>query len=290
MKFGIYRLNEVLDDSGIATIEAEYRLPITLISVYRAWNNCAVEDDLPWLDYLKGSCRDLLLTWEPWRLPSTDDQPEVQPEFSLGQIISGRYDNYIQAFSKVLSEFSQKIFLRPMHEMNGNWYPWGGSVNNNSTELYLQAWQHIWKLVHKNVGSNIQFVWSPYVTSYPSEQGNAIERYYPGDDYVDWVGIDGYNWGTTIDENGWLSFKQIFEDAYKNLVNISQRPLMISEFACSENGGDKAKWITEAFDSLRKLFKRIDIVIWFDEKKECDWRIASSIQTLNAFRKIGDQK
>jgi mannan endo-1,4-beta-mannosidase len=290
MKFGIYRLNEVVDDLGIAAIEAELGLPINLISVYRAWNNCAIEDDLPWLNHLSGSCRDLLLTWEPWRFPIVGNRPEVQPEFSLSKIISGQYDNYIQDFSKALSSLPQKIYLRPMHEMNGNWYPWCGRVNDNSVELYLQAWQHIWKLVHKNVGSNMQFVWSPYATSYPTEQGNAIERYYPGDDAVDWVGIDGYNWGTMMGENGWLSFKQIFEDAYKNVVNISRRPLMIAEFACSENGGDKANWMIETFKCLRNSFKRIDLVIWFDEKKECDWRIASSIQALNAFRKIVEQK
>jgi hypothetical protein len=115
MKFGIYRLNEVIDDSGIATIEAEYRLPISLISVYRAWNNCNIEDDLPWLNHLSGSSRDLLVTWEPWRIPIVGSRPEVQPEFSLSKIISGQYDNYIQDFSKALSILPQKIYLRPMH-------------------------------------------------------------------------------------------------------------------------------------------------------------------------------
>jgi mannan endo-1,4-beta-mannosidase len=290
MKFGIYRFHEVIDDTGITAVETECGLPVTVISVYRAWSHCNIQDDQPWLEHLKGCCRDLLLTWEPWHLPVHGGRPEEQPEFSLREILSGRYDDYIRSFSKALSEFTQRIYLRPLHEMNGNWYPWCGKVNNNTVELYVPAWHHIHNLVCENVRSNIQWVWSPYATSCPDDPENAIERYFPGDDAIDWIAMDGYNWGDTLHEGGWSSFEQIFENAYKTITAISSRPLMISEIACAENGGDKARWIKQTFKSLTTSFHLVKLLIWFDAKKECDWRMASSSRALNAFRKIGEER
>ncbi len=277
MKFGLYRYHEVLDDSDIAAIEAEYELPINVISVYRSWNNCNIQDDLAWLEGLKGSCRDFLLTWEPWSNHVGNGPPEKQPAFTLSRILSGRYDDYIRSFSQVLSEFPQTVYLRPMHEMNGNWYPWCGRVNDNEVELFVPAWHHIRKIVGEEVSSNIKFVWCPYATSYPTEPENAIERYFPGDEATDWVAIDGYNWGKALNHREWLSFEQIFGSAYKTITDISQHPVMIAEIACSESGGDKAEWIIETFRSLKRSFKRVELLIWFDINKECDWRMIPGI-------------
>lgn len=287
MKLGIYRLHEVLDEAGISAIETECGIPFHVVSVYRAWNECQIQADLPWLERLKGSCRDILLTWEPWRLPDSGNFPLEQPEFSLKQILSGRFDTYIQTFARALSEFRQTIYLRPMHEMNGNWYPWCGRADQNSVELFIPAWHHIRDLVCKHVSSNIKWVWSPYAFSFPDELGNTLDCYFPGDDAVDWVAVDGYNWGAVRPEVGWQSFEQIFQSAYNAITTISHRPLMIAETGCAETGGDKAQWIRQAFASLKSRFGRIEVLVWFDVDKECDWRMASSTDSLNAFRNSG---
>lgn len=285
MKFGLYRLQEVLDESGLSMVERKCGVAVDVISVYRAWNECRIEDDTVWLDRLKGGSRDVLLTWEPWRLPEDGEAASRdQPGFSLKQLLSGRYDSYILAFARALSEFSQTVYLRLMHEMNGNWYPWCGSVNQNRTELFVPAWNHISNLVRCQSSSNISLVWSPYAASYPGGAGNALSDYFPGDSTVDWVALDGYNWGTAQPEIGWQSFENIFQDAYQSITKISRRPLMIAETGCSESGGDKARWIREAFDALENGFDRVEMLVWFDVKKECDWRIASSRSSLEAFK------
>ena len=286
MKLGIYRLHEVIDEAGVSAIETECGLPLHMLSVYRAWNECRIEADLPWLERLRGSCRDLLLTWEPWRLPERSNLHPEQPDFSLEQLLSRRYDEYIRAFARVLSTFPQTIYLRPMHEMNGNWYPWCGRVGRNSSELFISAWHHIRDLFGGHVSTNIKWVWSPYALSFPDEPGNAITRYFPGDDAVDWVAVDGYNWGRARPEIGWQSFEQIFGAAYSAITAISRRPLMIAETGCAEEGGDKAQWVREAFASLKNRFGRVEILVWFDVDKECDWRMASSPESLNAFRNV----
>jgi beta-mannanase len=151
----------------------------------------------------------------------------------------------------------------------------------------VAAWQYLRELVCHEVDTNIQWVWCPYAKSYPTIAENTIENYFPGDEATDWVALNGYNWGTTRADQQWLSFKQIFQVAYQKLTDISQRPIMIAETACPEIGGDKAKWIEESFDELFTSFKRERALVWFDIDKECDWRMASSPNTLEAFRSVG---
>jgi len=285
MKFGIYRLHEPLQESDLAFIEENYKTALQLVSVYRAWNRCYIEDDLPWLERLKQLPRDMLLTWEPWRIPPDEDRPFDQPDFALENIISGMYDSYIRAFGRELATFPRKIFLRTLHEMNGNWYPWCGTVNRNSGKLFIDAWNHIRNLVNMEAPYGIEWVWSPYAHSYPATPYNTIENYFPGDDALDWVAIDGYNWGSSREWSTWRSFEEIFSDAYKTLTSITRRPFMIGEVACGESGGSKELWIREALKALKGQFSKIEILVWFDVNKECDWRIASSSASLNAFRR-----
>jgi len=286
VKFGLYRLHEPSTETELASIEKKYRTPISIVSVYRAWNKCSVQDDLNWLEQLKKIPRDILLTWEPWKIPPSPDRPFDQPDFALKHIITGRYDEYIRSFSRELATFSQTIFLRTMHEMNGNWYPWCGTVNGNSAELHIAAWNHIRNLVNREVPTGIKWVWSPYAHSYPDQPSNSIDSYFPGDDSLDMIAIDGYNWGDSQEWSEWQSFEDIFSDSYESLSALSQRPFMIGETGCDESGGNKERWIAEAFNILKTRFNKIDALIWFDEKKECDWKISSSAASLQAFRAI----
>jgi len=111
-----------------------------------------------------------------------------------------------------------------------------------------------------------------------------MEDYFPGDDVVDLVAIDGYNWGRTRDWSVWQSFEEIFSDAYKTATALSKRPIIIGEAASAEIGGSKSLWISDGFKQLRRSFPRIEALIWFDVQKESDWRIASSPESLKAFR------
>ena len=66
--------------------------------------------------------------------------------------------------------------------------------------------------------------------------------YFPGTEEVDWVGLDGYNWGTNREWSGWQSFREIFSEAYDLLTQLApEKPFMIAEVGCAEEGGDKAE-------------------------------------------------
>ena len=261
---------------------------IQILSFYVAWGSGRKSPDLSGIQGVLNGGFIPMITWEPWRWPHELPEGvrrEDQPEFSLAMILNGKYDDYIWNWALDLEQISGPLFFRPMHEMNGNWYPWCGKVNGNKPEEYIETWCYIRSIFSKTRNDQLVWVWSPYVHSVPNESGNEIWRYYPGSEEVDWLALDGYNWGETREWSKWEDFGEIFRRGYGNLCQLdSEKPFMMAEIGCAEEGGDKGKWIEEAFQVLKDNFPRIRSLVWFNTKKECDWRIESSFQSLQAFR------
>jgi beta-mannanase len=127
-------------------------------------------------------------------------------------------------------------------------------------------------------------VFSPNVTDEPRTDANRMERYYPGDDVVDVLALDGYNWGDTRDWSSWTAFEDVFRAGYDRVARIGPQPIWFAEIASAEAGGDKSAWVADMFAVAGRAFPRLDAIVWFDENKEADWRIASRPAVLDAFR------
>ena len=284
MRFGIYRLEGIGDETSLCAIEDELGVSISIRSYYRAWNFCRIDDDRAWFEALADSHREVLLTWEPWKIPPPESRPEQQPEFSLQQILSGRYDTYIRDVARTLAALPVTVYLRPLHEMNGNWYPWCGTVNGNSPAEFIQTWHYLRDIFLAEQATNIVWVWSPYVFSYPAVPENQLDAYFPGEDALDLIGLDGYNWGNDAEWGRWQSFNELFAEAYGTVTKLCANRIMICETASAVTGGDKAVWVKEMLEQLNSDFCRVETLVWFDIDKECDWRIDSSEDVLQLFR------
>jgi beta-mannanase len=166
--------------------------------------------------------------------------------------------------------------------MNGNWYPWAAGVNGNAAGDYLAAWAHVRQIFRQENARNAQFVWSVNV-EYPGS--TPIDQLFPGDAQVDWVAMDGYNWGTEREGSSWRSFNVTFGATYNTLTAMSSRQILITETASSEAGGDKAAWIRDGLGlaNLQTNFPRVTGVIWFNEKKSGNWPIQTSAAATQAF-------
>lgn len=169
------------------------------------------------------------LTWEPW--DHADPGHEVQPAYQLADITAGTYDTYITNFANAMKAWgianSSFIYLRFAHEMNGSWYPWAEAANGNSAGDYVLAWRHVWNIFN-SVGANpyVSWQWCPNVD--PSHFFTPLAGLYPGDSYVNGVGMDGYNFGTAAIE-GWLTPTQVFEQTRLDIEAITAKPLRIWE-------------------------------------------------------------
>jgi hypothetical protein len=216
-----------------------------------------------------------VVTWEPWDPASGSAS---QPAYRLSAIISGADDAYITRWANEVRAFGHPIWLRFAHEMNGDWYPWAESVNGNAPGQYVAAWRHVHDLFAHAGATNVAWIWTPNVV-YPGT--TALAELYPGDAYVNWVGVDGYNWGSTRPQ-GWQSPEAVFGETLSALRQLSSRPIVIGETASAEAGGSKAAWINQFFATLA-AHPEVRAFLWFNLNKETDWRIESSPAATQAF-------
>jgi beta-mannanase len=284
VRFGLYLFDLPSNLESVHSWEAKLGHPVDLLSIYQAWGSRYRHFYARELRDIHYSGRTPLITWEPWDLPLSKKSPQDQPSFSLRRILAGDYDHYIRNWAHESKVLGLPYFLRPMHEMNGNWYPWCGTVNQNQPEDYVQAWRHLHDIFSESKANQVTWVWCPYAASYPDSSKNAISCYYPGDKYVDWIGLDGYNWGTSQAWSRWQTIDEIFSPAYETVSRLADKPILIAESASTETGGKKSEWIRSGLAKLNESFPKIDGFVWFNVRKECDWRIDSSMPALNAFR------
>lgn len=216
-----------------------------------------------------------MITWEPWDWRAGP----VQREYALSRTIHGVHDDYIRGWARQTRAYEGVVYLRFAPEMNGNWNPWSESANGNAAGEYVQAWRHVHAIFAEERVANVRWTWTPFVNYNGSTR---LSDLYPGDAWVDVVGVDGYNWGPTFAES-WLSFSMIFRPTVQDITSLTGRPLWVTEVGCAEKGGDKAAWITDMFDVIGRD-PRIGALIWFNANKETDWRIDSSAAALSSFR------
>jgi len=130
-------------------------------------------------------------------------------------------------------------------------------------------------------GDNQIFVWSPNLPSYPQTQENRFQAYYPGHNYVDWVGASCYNNGTT---------PVTLLDAWYNEY-ATRKPLMIVEGGSTEEytATPKPQWTTALYEALQTKYPQIKAMIWFNPQgggaDQSDLRIDSSQKALEAYQK-----
>ncbi len=222
-----------------------------------------------------------LVTLEFWN-PA---DPGASTPALLESISKGRWDGYLRKYARAAKAFGHTVWLRPLHEMNGDWYPWGGTVNGNAPGRFVGAWRHLKGVFDAEGASNVKFVWCPNVESVPNTPGNAIPRYWPGDGYVDLIALDGYNWGPgAYSWSRWQSFSEIFGPAYDIVTTLSNRPVFVAETACtSTTGNEKAAWIANMFQVIPARFPKLTGVLWFNGLSSHGWLLDSSPGSLQAF-------
>jgi beta-mannanase len=231
-----------------------------------------------------------MITWEPWD-PGTNANalrtPSTQPQYALSQINSGAFDPYIRTWARAIKALGGPVMLRPMHEMNGNWYPWSGVANGNTPAEFITAWRHIHDIFAQEGATNVTWVWSINVESRPPRADNTFADYYPGNAYVDWTAISGFNWGTSVHGTSWLSFNYWYTKPLAYLKTLG-KPICVAEFASVEVGGDKAAWITDAYTQIAAN-PSVKAVIYYDALEHGgynaqDWRVDTSPASLSAFK------
>jgi membrane-bound metal-dependent hydrolase YbcI (DUF457 family) len=238
-----------------------------IVSIYRDWS--AQPFEAPVLGAISARGAVPMVTWEPWR--------NWSQAISLQAIAAGGEDAYVAASARAAAAWGGPIFLRFAHEMNGSWYPWG-RVGGNTPAAYRAAWRHVVGVFRQEGAGNVRWIWTPYVEG---DRQRPFRRYYPGDKWVDWAGVDGFNWGTKF-----VSFAKLFQRSYTTLVRMTKKPLIVAETGSVEYGGSKPAWIGRALNRALPRYKHIRALVWWDGvhmTKGTDVRLDTSPESLAAW-------
>jgi Glycosyl hydrolase family 26 len=202
---------------------------------------------------------------------------------TLAEVAAGGQDTQIRAWAKEAKAWGYPFLFRPWWEMNGDWYAWGRDPD------FVAAWRHFHDLVEEEGATNVTWAW--VVNSVWRDPASDPTPYYPGDAYVDWVGMDAYNWGLNpLQPDRWLTPEQTIGPTLEVLERIAPgKPVCICEDASTEIGGNKPSWIREMLSSYLPHHPQIKAYLWFNWNVEqnggrWDWPIESSASAEQAFR------
>lgn len=216
----------------------------------------------------------LMIFWNPMDYTKSVDEQEP---FHFNHILDGSWDEYIHEFVQETKRFDGHVIIAPMEEVNGEWTSWSGYKSRYGTiDQYINSFRYLYD---KFEGvQNVDFAWVINHTSVPNVQANSIRTYYPGEGYVDLIGINSFNFG-----DPWVGFDTLVQEPIKE-VNEFDIPIYITSVASAE-GAQKAEWINIFFASHFFTEGTLRGFIWFNEDKERNWTIWSDNDSLNAFKK-----
>lgn len=274
------------DMNALHAFEGLAKKPLSLISFSAPFTECAgsnctfINFPLTPIENARNYGAVPLFSW------SSSATPESGPQrpWKLSKIVNGSLDPYIRQFAEAAREWGHPFLLRFDWEMNGFWFPWSEGVNGNKKGEFVKAWRHVHDIFTSVGATNASWVWCPNVDF--TRKLIPLNQVYPGNKYVDWTCLDGFNWGKRSDSAGWQSFNQVFHETYVRVRKIApHKPMLIGEIASNEIGGSKSAWIKNMLREVPR-YKGIRGLIWFDVKdRNTHWPLESSKKAANAFAK-----
>ncbi|THA23280.1 beta-mannanase [Streptomyces sp. A1277] len=214
--------------------------------------------------------------WQHGQLPMMALVPTDAP---LAGIAKGEDDAYIRKLADQIAAYDGPLALSFAGEMNGPWNSWG--PEHTKPADFVASWKHVHDVFSARGVTNVIWVWTPHVVD--SGTPAELRPYYPGDDYVDWVGLIGY-YGP-IDG---AAFSSLFSPTLHRIADFSSKPVLIAETGVAESDQKEAH-IRDLFQGAAKA--GVIGLVWYDQRKDwpggkqlMDWRISTSRGALAAFQ------
>lgn len=239
--------------------------------------------------------------WNRGQVPHMFWQPNFGADGGGAQAVAksvanGEYDDRLESWAKAVAEWAirptdvpdRRAYINLAPEFNGDWVPWAVATGGTTPEDFVGMWRRIYDaLADEGLESHhVQWVWTVNRTS---SEAIDFDRCYPGDDYVDWTGITGYNWSNW---GGWKSPSELYDRMLENVRDVTSRPVAFGEFGCSsacEAGhcpGRKDRWIGDVYDYMAE--RDVRMACWFNHEKETDWGVFDSAYGTEEVEHGGD--
>jgi beta-mannanase len=240
----------------------------------------------------------------PW-VESKTQATASDPVYSMDQFLSGAHDAALKRYARAAKASQVNLIIEFGPEVNGDWFPWNGKWNGggqsnkygdplwpDGPEKFRDVYRRIINIFRAEGANNITWVFHVDVAWTPRKQWNEAYNYYPGDDYIDWIGLSVF--GTQLPTSDWLLFIPTLLSFDEEINKMSlTKPLMISEFATIENEyipSYKEAWIRSALDSIEQgIFPRIKGISYWNSPGwlsdgTANFKIDSSPMSLKAYQ------
>ena len=252
LKFGIFEPTAPYDFTYLKTLQKnmDYEFPVLMRYQH-------MDEALPLNELLTSKFNNKVV-----QLTMQTTKEQGSQEDITYKILNGEYDKYFINYAKDLKSLDYPILFRLNNEMNGDWCKYSAYHYGKDADLYIELYKYVYNVFKAEGVDNALFVWNPNERSFPNFAWNHYMAYYPGDEYVDIVGLTGYNTGNYYHGETWRSFESIYDAIYYEYANRFSQPLMITEFSSSSHGGNKSLWIADMFDKIHK-YDRIKLAIWW---------------------------
>lgn len=195
---------------------------------------------------------------------------QINPDdVSLSKLAAGNYDTYLTRYADQVRAFSYPVIIGFAHEMNGDWYSWGGATVSPAT--WVAAWRHLVDVFRQQGADNVTWLWTiNHISSVAERPG----KWWPGGKYVTWVGIDGYC------DNAGRKYSRVFEPTVAAVRKLTSKPILLAETATYPGA---ASQIPDLFDGIRQ--DHLLGLVWFDATNRKDWRLEGHPEELASFRR-----
>ena len=186
---------------------------------------------------------------------------------SLTSIADGHYDDYLRSYAATVKAFSDPVILSFDHEMNGNWYSWG--YTHASPADFVNAWRHIVSIFRGQGARNVTWLWTVNIIDTLDDHVALPGPWWPGDSYVDLIGIDGYYYSPAT------TFAPLFGPTITYLRELTRTPIIIAETGVARSANQPRKF-ADMITGVRS-FGLLGLMLFDQDGVNADqtWRIRS---------------
>ncbi len=264
---------------SVQLLEKQEGIAFDLVAVYQAWGDRAHTGSIGrQLDTIAARGYLPMLTWEPWTndFAAADTLPELQENKRVFRhILTGAFDPYIDSVALCLKSFREPVFLRFAHEFDNPDYPWS-QTGGNTPESFREAWRYVHDRFRAQGAHNVIWIWNPFSPV-------NLDSYYPGEGYVDWIGVTGLDYGPYNRQGESQSFDTLYRPFHDAFNQLAPLPVMVAEFGTLTKDANADRWFREALAAAKNDFGEIKAWTVFrsDRDENLPPRAMGKVKRLN---------
>ncbi|MGN6793625.1 MAG: glycoside hydrolase family 26 protein, partial [Streptosporangiaceae bacterium] len=201
---------------------------------------------------------------------------QIDPRVSMAKLAAGAYDSSIRSYARQVRAFHCHVVLSLGHEMNGWWYPWG--LPDTTPRAFKAAWRHFFGIFAALHVTNVIRSWDPshaHVRTRTGKTAWAASMWYPGNKYVDWIGLDGYFLPGQ-------SFSEVLGFQLRNIRRLTHKPIYLAETGVGD-GARASRQIAALFAGIWRW--HLAGLVWFDQDRRAPWSLGGKPSKDAAFRR-----